>query len=220
MLSDGSVDGRRVSRMRIAVGVKSATEARYYLENGAAEVYCGLVGMPNNRLPMENLQGVAHIRRVIALARRLKGRVFLALNDILPRAGYERTCGWIRSLTDAGLFGVILKDPAFMSFLKATDLRPYITLSTLSICFNSKGMMCVQCLCANLIMPIFYPKARHSFRVHKKMIVFQLKVSLQRCRFLSKRGIFEKNISIMSCNICLTAIQGASRRTPISCAIG
>jgi len=126
--------------MRIAVGVKSVAEARYYLENGAAEVYCGLAGTPNNRLAVENLSGAAPIREVIALARRLKGRVFLALNDILPRPRYDEACGWIESLSRAGLFGVILKDPAFMAYLKARGLRPYITLSTLSICFNRKAL--------------------------------------------------------------------------------
>ena len=35
--------------MKLTVGVKSAAEASYFLDNGAHELYCGLAGLLNNR---------------------------------------------------------------------------------------------------------------------------------------------------------------------------
>lgn len=120
--------------MKFTVGVKSAEEARYFLENGADELYCGLAGLLNNRLPRENLPGAEGAEEIIRLAG--KKRVFLAVNEIVPAKLYGPALDILRGLRRKGLFGVILRDPAFLSFLRAKKFDLYVTLSTLALCFN------------------------------------------------------------------------------------
>ncbi len=124
--------------MKFTVGVKSAEEARYFLDNGADELYCGLAGLLNNRLPRENLPGAEAAAEIVRLAGRR--RVFLAVNEIVPAALYGRALDTLRWLGRRGLFGVILRDPAFLSFLRRERFRSYVTLSTLALCFNRRAL--------------------------------------------------------------------------------
>ena len=60
--------------MKITVGIKSIKEAGRFLDAGADEVYCGLIGLHNNRLPMRT-SGPAAVEKIIELAGRA-GKVF------------------------------------------------------------------------------------------------------------------------------------------------
>lgn len=122
--------------MKLTVGVKSAAEARYFLDHGAHELYCGLAGLLNNRLPRENLAAPEGAGEIIDLARAGGARVFLAVNEIVPEKLYRPALRILAGLKERGLFGVILRDPAFLTWLKARKFRTYVTLSTLALCFN------------------------------------------------------------------------------------
>lgn len=126
--------------MKLTVGVKSAAEAGYFLENGAHELYCGLAGLLNNRLPRENLSAPAEAGEIIDLAAARGARVFLAVNEIVPSRLYAPALKIISGLSERGLFGVILRDPAFLSWLRGRKFRGYVTLSTLALCFNRRAL--------------------------------------------------------------------------------
>jgi hypothetical protein len=126
--------------MKLTVGVKSASEARYFLENGAHELYCGLAGLLNNRLPRENLSAPEGAGEIIDLARGRGARVFLAVNEIVPEKLYAPALNILASLKERGLFGIILRDPAFLAWLRSKKFRSYVTLSTLALCFNKRAL--------------------------------------------------------------------------------
>lgn len=126
--------------MGITVGVKSLKEAEYYFARGADEVYCGLAGLPNNRLPFENFSDSRDLSAVLALAGRLKRKVFLAANVILRERDYPGALRQLRRLKDEGLAGLILRDPALLAYFRRERFSLYFTLSTLANCFNSKSL--------------------------------------------------------------------------------
>ena len=80
--------------MKLTVGVKSAAEAGYFLDNGAHELYCGLAGLLNNRLPRENLSAPEGAGEIIGLAAARGARVFLAVNEIVPEKLYRPALNW------------------------------------------------------------------------------------------------------------------------------
>lgn len=126
--------------MKITVGIKSLKEAEYFFENGADEVYCGFTGIPNNRLPFENFSDLGEIEAALALAARLKKKVFLAANVVLKKSDYSPTLKMLRRLADKGLAGLILRDPALLAYFKREKFRFYFSLSTLANCFNSRAL--------------------------------------------------------------------------------
>ena len=126
--------------MKITVGVKSFQEAEYFLANGAEEIYCGLLTLPNNRLPYENFSRPADIEPVIRLAAKLGKKAFLAANVIVKQKDYPRALRLMARMADLGLSGVILRDPALLAYFKREKFRFYFTLSTLANCFNSRAL--------------------------------------------------------------------------------
>ncbi|OGS17255.1 MAG: hypothetical protein A2234_03185 [Elusimicrobia bacterium RIFOXYA2_FULL_58_8] len=126
--------------MKITVGVKSLKEAEYFFANGAEEVYCGLLDLPNNRLPYENFLKPADILPVIKLAARTGKKAFLAANVILKQRDYPGALKLISGMAEAGLSGVILRDPALLAYFKRKKFRFHFTLSTLANCFNVRAL--------------------------------------------------------------------------------
>ncbi len=126
--------------MKITVGVKSLKEAEFFFANGAEEVYCGLLDVPNNRLPYENFSKAADIEPVIRLAAKLKKKAFLAANVVLDRRAFPRTLKLVSRMADLGLSGLILRDPALLAYFKRERFKFYFTLSTLANCFNTKAL--------------------------------------------------------------------------------
>jgi len=122
--------------MKFTVGVKSAAEAEWFLGRGADELYCGIAGLMNNRLPKENLRGAEAAVEIVRLAAARGARVFLAVNEVLPACVYGRAMDTLAELRRKGLFGVILRDPAFIASLRRRRSGLYVTLSTLALCFN------------------------------------------------------------------------------------
>ncbi|HBA61966.1 MAG TPA: hypothetical protein DCZ92_14360 [Elusimicrobia bacterium] len=123
--------------MKTIVGIKSFREAEYFFANGADSVYCGLFTIPNNRPFCENFSSAAEIERVIRLAGGLGRKVYLAANLMLRRSDYLKTLRLLARLTDKGLAGAIISDPALLAYFKRERFRTHFTLSTLVNCFNT-----------------------------------------------------------------------------------
>jgi hypothetical protein len=126
--------------MKITAGVKSRREAEYFLLNGADEIYCGLAGLRNNRLPKENFSGPEDLSPVLDLARRAGKKVFIAVNELVREQEHPETLRLLASLKDMGAAGAILRDPALLAYFKRKKFKFYFTLSTLANCFNSETL--------------------------------------------------------------------------------
>lgn len=120
--------------MRITVGVKSLKEAEYFLRNGADEIYFGAM-VPNHRGTHSSEKEIADS---IKLAKRLKKRTLLALNQIYPREKYGFLLSQARRLTDAGLTGVVVRDPSLLEYFAAKKFSTYFVAGINCACFNSQ----------------------------------------------------------------------------------
>ncbi|HCC47591.1 MAG TPA: hypothetical protein DEQ38_05680 [Elusimicrobia bacterium] len=124
--------------MRITIGVKSSEEAGYFLRNGADEIYFSLSAARGHRTAAFSSE--ADLIAAIRLARRLRRKTMLALNAVYPRENYPAILDHARRLTDKGLDGVIVRDPALLEYFADHDYRPYLVASVLCACFNSQTM--------------------------------------------------------------------------------
>ncbi|MBP7795754.1 MAG: U32 family peptidase [Elusimicrobiales bacterium] len=122
------------------VGVRSLKEAEYFFNNGADEVYCGIPDMPNHGLKEENFNNKAEIFATIDLAKKLGKRVMIVANDIFPDKNFDYATNMLREFISYGAYGVILRDIALIDYLNKNKIKTHISLSTLSLCFNSKSL--------------------------------------------------------------------------------
>lgn len=123
--------------MRIKVGIKSLEEAGYFLRNGADEVYFGLKMVPSHNASFADEEQIVP---VIRLARRLRKKSLLALNEIYQPEKYPFILDHARRMTDQGLDGIIVCDPALLEYFKAKRFSTYFVSSVVSACFNSQAM--------------------------------------------------------------------------------
>ena len=126
--------------MQMTVGVRTAEEAGYFFRRGADEVYCGIPTIPNHGRPQENFSAVEDLYNTVELAGKMGKKVFLVANDIFPSPEFSKTAGLVRGLVKKGVYGVILRDIALLDYFRSVSIRPYFTLSTLTLCFNRGAM--------------------------------------------------------------------------------
>lgn len=123
--------------MRIKVGIKSVKEAEYFLRNGADEVYFGLKMLPSHGASFADEKPIVE---TIKLARRLRKKSMLTLNEIYQPERYRDILSHARRMTDKGLDGIIIADPALLEYFRAKGFKTFFVASVVSACFNSQAM--------------------------------------------------------------------------------
>ena len=124
--------------MRITVGIKSQEEAEYFLNHGADEIYFSLKSVPGHRAA--SFSNEKELLDSIKLARRLRKKTMLGLNAVYPRDKYAVILKHARAMTDKGLDGIIVRDPALLVYFAEKEFRPFFVSSILCACFNSQAM--------------------------------------------------------------------------------
>ncbi|OGS07516.1 MAG: hypothetical protein A2270_09630 [Elusimicrobia bacterium RIFOXYA12_FULL_51_18] len=124
--------------MRITVGVKSLKEADYFLHNGADEIHFSLKTVPGHRAAA--FSNEKELLDSVKLAIRLRKKTMLGLNAVYPREKYPLLLRHARKMTDHGLDGIIVRDPALLEYFNTKKFRPYFVSSILCACFNSQAM--------------------------------------------------------------------------------
>ena len=125
--------------MKIKVGVCSLKEARYFLAHGADEIYCGFSRIPSHVVSGRNLEGMRDIMEAIKLAHSFKKKIHIAVNEVHTEKNRE-IIRHLKTITRAGIDGVIIKDIALLSFLNRIGLRTKFLLSSLALCFNLEAL--------------------------------------------------------------------------------
>lgn len=124
--------------MRITVGIKSFEEAEHFLNHGADEIYFSLKSVPGHRAAA--FANEKELLESIKLARRLGKKTMLGLNAVYPRDKYAVILKHARAMTDKGLDGIIVRDPALLDYFAEKKFRPFFVSSILCACFNSQAM--------------------------------------------------------------------------------
>jgi len=123
--------------MRIITGVVSLDEAKRLI-NLTDEIYFGVEEIKNYRyfLNNYNISSFNDSCKLIELVHSQNKKVNLAINEIYERKYYDDIFKKLKKYLDAEIDGIILRDPAFISFLNKKKVKQKLILSSLSTCFN------------------------------------------------------------------------------------
>jgi len=104
--------------MRIITGVVSLDEAKRLI-NLTDEIYFGVEEIKNHRYFFNNynISSFNDSYKLIELVHSQNKKVNLAINEIYERKYYDDIFKKLKKYLDARIDGIILRDPAFTSFL-------------------------------------------------------------------------------------------------------
>jgi len=155
--------------MRFALPITEAAEMKPLLEAGAAEFYCGYLDDQwrlswGDHDSISRRQGAANVgcrgalEEIAREAKRLGVPVWLALNSCYSPPQY----GYLTALAEAwaivGGSGLILRDLALLSLVKALDLPLRLSVSLLAVAANSSALRFFQEQGADrVVLPRFIP---------------------------------------------------------------
>lgn len=126
--------------MKIVAGCKNLAEAEWLLKSGAAEVYCGIPGLPNHRDADQCLSGDAEFVEIARAARRLGGRALLALNEACFEEDYPAVARRVKAIVKACGCPVIVRELPLFERLRRAGVRTDFIISSLSLVFNSRAL--------------------------------------------------------------------------------
>lgn len=126
--------------MKIVAGCKSYGEAEWLLKSGAAEVYCGVPGLPNHRDSDQCLSGDGEFLRIARLAARLRKRALLAVNEACFEQDYPEVARRVKAIVKACRCPVIIRELPLLHYLYKSGLKAEFIISSLSLVFNSRAL--------------------------------------------------------------------------------
>ncbi len=126
--------------MLIVAGSKSHAEADWLLANGAAEVYCGVPGLPNHRDADQCLESDAEFIRIARMAKARGKRALLALNEACFEKDYPVVAGRVKAIMKACRCPVIIRELPLLHYLRKSGVRAEFIVSSLSLVFNSRAL--------------------------------------------------------------------------------
>ncbi len=124
--------------MKIQVGIGSHKELDWFLSYGADEFYCGFSKIPSH---VEDIRGDRNFHSVEDMVSAIKKvhkagkEIFFVANEV-HKEFLNKTFEVVKILIKNGMDGIIIKDLALLSRLKARSVKTQIILSTLTHCFN------------------------------------------------------------------------------------
>jgi hypothetical protein len=126
--------------MLIVAGSKSFEEARWLLANGAAEVYCGVPGLPNHRDADQCLRSDEEFVRVARMAKAKGKRALLAINEACFEKDYPSVAARVKAILKACRVPVIIRELPLLHYLRAHGVKAEFIISSLSLVFNSRAL--------------------------------------------------------------------------------
>lgn len=126
--------------MLIVAGSKKYDEAEWLLANGAAEVYCGVPGIPNHRDADQCLRDDAEFIRIARMAAARGKRALLAINEACPAEDYPAVAGRVKAIVKACGAPVIIRELPLLHYLAESGLKAEFIISSLALVFNSRAL--------------------------------------------------------------------------------
>lgn len=126
--------------MKIVAGAKNFKEAEWLFSNGADEVYCGLVDVPNHRRDSLSLPDENELFRIIDLAGKKRKRALLLVNESCAPEKCPELAEKTKKIVGRGVGGLVVKDVSLIEYLQDYGVRSYYILSSLALVFNSRAL--------------------------------------------------------------------------------
>jgi hypothetical protein len=126
--------------MLIVAGSKAYDEAEWLLSNGAAEVYCGVPGLPNHRDEDQCLKDDAEFVRIARMAGAKGRRALLAMNEACFEEDYPVIAARVKSILKSCRVPVIIRELPLLQYLRKSGVKAEFIISSLSLVFNSRAL--------------------------------------------------------------------------------
>ena len=126
--------------MILVAGAKNFTEAEWLFSNGAQEVYCGLVDIPNHRRDSLSVRDEKELFRIIGLAKKKRKKLLLLINESCDPGRHAGLARKVKKLVARGVGGLVVKDMSIMEQLREQGVKSYYILSSLALVFNSRAL--------------------------------------------------------------------------------
>ncbi|OGR51612.1 MAG: hypothetical protein A2049_09920 [Elusimicrobia bacterium GWA2_62_23] len=126
--------------MLIVAGSKAYDEADWLLSNGAAEVYCGVPGLPNHRDEDQCLKDDGEFVRIARMAKGKGKRALLAINEACFEENYPEVAARVKAILKACRVPVIIRELPLLHYLRKSGVKADFIISSLSLVFNSRAL--------------------------------------------------------------------------------
>jgi hypothetical protein len=126
--------------MLIVAGSKAYAEAEWLLAHGAAEVYCGVPGLPNHRDGDQCLLDDAEFIRIARLAKAKGRRALLAMNEACFEEDFPEVAARVKAILKACRVPIIIRELPLLHYLLRSGVKADFIISSLSLVFNSRAL--------------------------------------------------------------------------------
>jgi hypothetical protein len=126
--------------MIIVAGAKNFKEAEWLFANGAEEVYCGLLDIPNHRRDSLSIKSDREFFKILDLAAKKKRKTLLLVNESCSPDKYPALAERTAKLVARGVSGLVVKDLALIELLQSCGVKSSYILSSLALVFNSRAL--------------------------------------------------------------------------------
>ncbi|MCX5785595.1 MAG: U32 family peptidase [Elusimicrobia bacterium] len=126
--------------MIIVAGAKNFKEAEWLFSNGADEIYCGLVDIPNHRRDSLSIRDEREFFKIINLAKKKGKRSLLLINEAGAPDKYPKLAEKAKKIVERGVGGLVVKDVSLIEYLQNYGVKSYYILSSLALAFNSRTL--------------------------------------------------------------------------------
>lgn len=126
--------------MIIVAGAKNFKEADWLFANGADEVYCALVDVPNHRRDSLSIRDEKEFLKIVALAGKLRKRSLLLINESCDPGKYPALAERVKRLVGRGVGGLVVKDLPIIEYLQDHGVKARYILSSLALVFNARAL--------------------------------------------------------------------------------
>lgn len=124
--------------MKIKVGISDLSEAKYFIDNGAGEIYFGINDVPSHS-PSVSIKNTSldEIKKTVDYAHNKNCGVYVAVNDINTNTNPVITKKMFYVFESTNIDGFIVSSIEIIKNYPVSVKPPKWHLSTLGMCFNS-----------------------------------------------------------------------------------
>ena len=122
--------------MQIQLGITNKKSALELIDKDVNEFYIGLSNIPNHLYGLNDTITIDELVEILKIVHLKKKKLFIAANEISNQTFFD-TVKTIEQLVQKGIDGIIVRDIAILEALKRKNIKTYLILSSLALCFNN-----------------------------------------------------------------------------------
>jgi hypothetical protein len=121
--------------MKIQLGIGSKKDLLEFINKGVDEFYIGIENIPGHLYGSNHIANLREVLEIIDIVHSNKKKLFVVANEVRGDL-FNKTIKTIDELVHNQIDGIIIRDIAVLETLKKKNIKIYLILSSLALCFN------------------------------------------------------------------------------------